>query len=782
MTDDPSRASDTATPLDISPAAVAKARSAGYTDDEIVAHLSQQAPDKFATATKAGYSPTEILQHLAPQSSGLVDSTLQGVASVPAGVAATLKDYTGPGFVGNTLDSVAKAIAPSTYTPAPIVDKDGVHPSNIAAWAAERAPSMAAAIAAARMTPGPWWTKLLGGAAAGVLMGAGNEAQTAASNRTGNENATPNASDLTRGGLTAAAENAAGTIGLSRFLPSAGVVLNTGVKGLARSATSLAKTVAAEGTSGAAQSVAGQVGQSVGTPSGVSVDPAQVADSAAGNAITGGALGALPAARTSLNALKYRAITPDLAPAATQFANRMQQTADGAPLTAGVIPFNGAQRTGAEAFTKARDAVKNELSGAVADLRSRVQLPTDANNVLDAAINGQQPNNRDYATLNRAVQGDPQADNVLNLVRQAHVADIVESTGHLSDDKFTGGISGHVGAALTGHNVGKTALYAGAGAALEGGAGHVIAYSPEALSALAGATVLARMADRLTGARTPAGRFVSNFADGTTPVRQNVAAPQVPPGPSVSPTGPKVPQAPTPWGPPPPVNPADVLTAQQKRQMALDAMPLLRRLAQQAKPVNLPQNFASTLSNPGAPPAPVAPVATQVPGTVPADVLANARAIAAVTAPKASAPEPQITGLTKANGTVGTKTSVDEYVIPRSPYAHLVPSAAAQQFLADAQRGGTTVSYPQGFINSTVRNITDIRNRAAAVAKEVPGVSAGAIAAQFEGVGSQNAAIAHREWLKEHMPQAAAALDQHFSDEAIKGTGNKAGMWKRVGK
>lgn len=45
-----------------------------------------------------------------------------------------MKDYTGPGFVGNTLDSVAKAIAPSTYTPASIVDKAGVHIGNIPSW------------------------------------------------------------------------------------------------------------------------------------------------------------------------------------------------------------------------------------------------------------------------------------------------------------------------------------------------------------------------------------------------------------------------------------------------------------------------------------------------------------------------------------------------------------------------------------------------------------------------------------------------------------------------
>jgi hypothetical protein len=165
-------------------------------------------------------------------------------------------------------------------------------------------------------------------------------------------------------------------------------------------------------------------------------------------------------------------------------------------------------------------------------------LPTDANNVLKAAMSGQQPSTSDYNTLTQAVQGDPQANNVMNLVRQAHVANIVQDSGTLTGKKFVGGLSA-LPTALNAHTAEKTALAATmAGAAIEGGAGHLISYSPEAVLALAGVAGAARIADKLTGARSPAGRFVSNFADGTTPVRQTVPAPQVPVSPSVAPSGP----------------------------------------------------------------------------------------------------------------------------------------------------------------------------------------------------------------------------------------------------
>src|SRR5215831_19300547 len=46
------------------PAAIAKARAAGYSDDDIVKFLSDRAPDQFKAARDAGYSSGDILGHL----------------------------------------------------------------------------------------------------------------------------------------------------------------------------------------------------------------------------------------------------------------------------------------------------------------------------------------------------------------------------------------------------------------------------------------------------------------------------------------------------------------------------------------------------------------------------------------------------------------------------------------------------------------------------------------------------------------------------------------------
>ena len=208
--------------------------------------------------------------------------------------------------------------------------------------------------------------------------------------------------------------------------------------------------------------------------------------------------------------------------AGTQVANRIKQNADGANLNvprigAGIIGGTAAQRLGAAAFTNTQSDIGTELNTAVGNLQG--PLPVDAHNVLSAALKGQQPTPGGYTTLAGALQSDPQGANVLNLVRQAHAADIFSGLGNISGDKFTGGIASRVGSMLTGEHVGKSALAMGMGALAEGGAGHIIAYSPEAIGAVAAATALSRLADSVTGARAPAGRIVSNFADSTTPIR-----------------------------------------------------------------------------------------------------------------------------------------------------------------------------------------------------------------------------------------------------------------------
>jgi hypothetical protein len=896
--------------LTVSPDQIATARKAGYSDDDIANFLAPKAPDQFAAAAKAGYSATEILQHLAPQPSGIVDNLVQGGADALGGVGSTIEKLAGPGLVSGWMQSEAKSIAPKDFVPSSIIDKSGFHTSAILPTLARGAAPTAAAILAGMAAPEALGTAgaVAAGTSAGLAMNTGNQIQTAADNRTGQPNSPSTGADTLRGLLTALPQAAVQAVPLGRYLAPAAALEKTGAAGVTGALKDLGTTAVTQGGANAASDVIGQVGQTIGTPGGTQVDPTQAANAGVVGATTGGLFGANRAVRTGLDAAKYREITPDLQPAATQVANRLQQNADGENLNAGLVGGGAAQRTGADAFNKTKAAISNELSTAATDLQTRTTLPTDAQNVLKATLNGQMPNQRDYGILGNAVQSDPQGANLMNLVRQAHVADIVENSGHLSDDKFSGGIASHITGMLTGHNVAKTGLVALGGAALEGGAGHLIAYSPEVMAGVAGAGALARLADNITGARAPVGRFVRNFADGTTPVRLPAPqAPQPPPTAPVArpgPTGPSVPPTATPWGNGPspvatgttipPVAGGSILTPAVQQQIALRANLAKIAAAQSPQPVAAPAQInplalpkeitgpaanimrgaalaqklkAETLGQEAAKaevnaspyieqkvgsaaniPSPAAAKymakavsganvlaklqsdpeaqaeaaeqekasaasiksqakaatalakvtakASQVPAKGPIDLPAvplrgaadpvmdlgaMRAAVKGAPAPAKSEAAPQITSVTKTNGTVGVAHNQDEYVVPRSPYAHLVPSAAAQQFLADAQKGGATIASKQGFLNGTQRNISDIRARAIAVARDAPGVNPNEIAAQFEGVSTQKSAIAHREWLKKQMPQAAAALDQHFSDEVIQGTKERAGIWKRKG-
>ena len=771
--------------------------------------------------------------HAQQQPSGVVDSLRQGTSDVMSGVGKTLETHGLSGAVSDDLSWAANKVAPDSYTPAPIVDRTGGHPSNIPAWLAHAAPMAAGVILAAGLAPEEASAAVpVGlGAAANWLMSAGNEAQQAAAKRTGDPKATPSTADTVRGDLTAAGESAVGALPVTRFLPSAGTLAKTGTAGAVAALKRLGVTAAAQGAASAGADVAQQAGQTVGTPGGLNIDPTQVANSAAGGVVTGAAFGGKNAARETLDAAKYRDITQDLQAPAAAFANRMAAAADGANLNAGVVGGGAALRTGAEVFNKASAAVHGELSDAVADLRSRVRLPTDANNVLNASLDGQSPTPRDYATLSQAVQGDPQADNVLNLVRQAHVANIVADSGTMTGSKFVGGASS-LPSLLNTHTAEKAGLAAlMAGAAIEGGAGHLIAYSPQAIAALAGVAGAARLADKLTGARSPAGRFVSNFADGTTPVRQTVRAPQVTSGPPVSPTGPKIPQAPTPWGPElpaasPVVNPLDLpkeVSGPASTLMRGAALAAKLRAAQpvpepeaptpQVNPLMLPRTVTGPAANimrgaalaqkmreaqqaQGAAQSPepqnaVNPLALPKNITAPAATLMRGAGIAQRLREAATAPQTPA----KAGGATQALQALPQAQAPASNAAPVtvtktnsgtvsVNSGTGRQKLPIAPYWNLSApEAAQRIMQDRMAANIPISDAGAFLAKtigvlgtlrdKVQAVTQAAPSipavevARFEGIKTQKDAAAYRDYLKREHPAAADALDRVFSNDAI---------------
>jgi hypothetical protein len=459
----------------------------------------------------------------------------QGASDVLGGIGKTLDVHSSPGgdvnAAGKWLESKGNEIAPKDFVPADLTGKNGSL-SNLGLWLARQAPAaggaLGGAVLASALAPEALAGAAATGGAAGTgwLMSAGNEAQEAAAKRTGNPNATPDAADIARGDLTAGAESAVASLPVTRYLPEASVLAKTGAAGAISALKKLAGTAVDQGAASAAADAAHQVGQSVGTPGGVQVNPAEIGGAAVGGAAGGALLGSPKTTQAVLDSLKYREITPDLQQPATQVANRVIQNAGGENLQGSLIRSGGAQRAGQAAVQKTGMDIHNELGSAVADLRSRVNLPVDAQNVLNAAMAGQLPTKSGYATLEAAVANDPQGANVVNLVRQAHAFDVLNESGHHAGGKFTGGLGGAFKHILSGEHVAKSALVGIGAAAFEEGAGHLIAYSPQVLGAAVGGAAFARTLDNITGAQAPAGRFVRNFQDPSVPIRQ--AVPQSP--------------------------------------------------------------------------------------------------------------------------------------------------------------------------------------------------------------------------------------------------------------
>jgi hypothetical protein len=542
---------------DIDPSAIAKAREAGYSDHEIAGFLSEKHPEQFKQASDAGYTPKEILDHLSGSSatpSGVVAGLKQGLSTAISGPNETAKVFAGAS--SDNLDKAAKTIAPENYHPVTgdtFFGPGGVlqNPKNYK-WSqlpqavAEAAPGLGVDIAAARLGARIHpYAGLAAGLGSFALRKLGLTAEQAAETRTGQAGAEPSTEDKLRAAGTTALEAAPQALGVGRFIPGLGVSAAP-AKSIAGAAATLAKTAGAEAAAAGGSNVAGQVGMSVGTDKGLSVDPKEAALSAVTGGATGGLFGSSRLVRDVSDAKTYGKTinTPELENAARDFANRVQSTTGGADLEGNMFNRGSAQRAGLEGLNKAHDAVKNELDQAVG--RVSTPLSTDAMNTLQAIKKGNNPTAAEWQHLETSLGQDPMAPAVMNLARQSHVATMVRDSGSVKDGKLVGGIATKVGEYLTPHAAGKAAL---ASLAAEHAGAHLIAYSPEILATLAGAYGAGRVLDSATGRASPAGRFVSRFADNSGSIRTNPPPapppqPQGNPGQPAGPTGPRMPMNP----------------------------------------------------------------------------------------------------------------------------------------------------------------------------------------------------------------------------------------------
>lgn len=780
------------------------AHQAGLSDASIIDSLrrSGKINDWDVTgALSAGVTPSQLVQAMGgtPQESGVIDSAREGVAAPFLGVAKTLETHIGKNAVSDVINKGANAVGPATYNAAPLYDKQGFHAGNIPSWLAANVPSMGVALTAAKATPGPWWAKALGGAAAGFLMNAGNEDQQAAANRTGKSNTTPSWGDVARGDVTSAVSNAVNALPFTRYFPAANALDKVGVKGVGQALGRYIKTIGAQGLASGASNAVEQAGQSVGTPNGVQVNPTELTNATAGGALSGAYFGARPTLRNALDANAFSDVTndPKLREAATQVANQIKSnTPEDASLNAGVVFSGKAQKAGAVALKKTQINVHSNLDDAISAVKSSVTLPTAAKNVLTGIKEGSVPSPEDYDTLQTALDNTNyrQAPQLMNAVRQAHALQALSEVGHVVEGKFKGGIEGVASHILTGENIGKSAIV-GAAAGLGENAGHIIAYSPHVIGGFAGLTALARLMDNITGAHAPAGRIVRNFANPNVPnayIPQS-AGPASASVPSISPTG-------QPWGPvgpalPPPINPlrlpANIKSPVRNLMRVTQPQGPVMQVPRPgfAPPVGwVPPNVMASASVPPmrgfVPPRTAAPMSNDALGrmngfTTPEDDVVNGskmqREALQNVINKVKAPQvgEAFNGLpiniVKANG--GTSINGEDF--PRSSYAHLDPRAAAEAVYRVNQ---ASVNHPEGYKNSTANRITKERAIMAQIGTEVPGLPVADLTARLEYAPDQTRAKAFREWVKKSYPQAAGALNAYLSDAMIES------LWNRKGK
>lgn len=494
--------------------------------------------------------------------SGAVAGLTNATAEAKNALQETAKDYLGVG-------SGPTAQTDPNYVPADITH-GSYNPLNwnydqLPQKAAELAPGLTQNILAA--TAGAKAGKLVGGArgaAVGGILGsmaslwassAGNAAKKDAQERTGDANAAPNASDLTRAGLTSAASSAAQSLLPTRFIPGANAVKAVGTEGVKQAAQKLLATTAIGGVSGAAGNAIDQFGNSIGTDKGVNVDPSQVLDAGIGNAAVAGLMGAPRGVADVASAARLSKFGGANADATAAYANRLQTAGEGK-----LGKEIGGSKIDFTAHKTAVDNIKNELRDAANNVRSQTPLGPDADNALQRAQEGKPITATDLALIDRATAAAPDGANASFLARQMHVAQQAEQLGSFdaTHKKWSGGASGVLDKNL-GFLLNPTRLVAGTAAT---GLGmHLLgAANPLFAGGLAGSYLGARAVDKLSGMRSPANAFAARFADAAQanrlPTTQPPAPPAPPSAPPVGPWGPRplpqqsVPQV-APPGPPP---------------------------------------------------------------------------------------------------------------------------------------------------------------------------------------------------------------------------------------
>lgn len=544
-----------------------------------------------------------IQQHVGqqePEKGGLLDAAKQGVAGLAKGFGNTA-EVLGADGVGKALNNAGDAVTPTNHADTTLYDDKGFHAENIGNAIAENAPSVAAALTAARLAPGGLIGKLIAAGVVGAGAAFGNNAKDAALKRTGDANAPTNSEDLGHAALRTLPEAAINSLPIGRI---AGAPLaKLGLKGVAGSLGRTALDAAGMGAANAGSNVYDQSLEN-GT-----VDPTQAINAGVTGGLTGLAAGAGRTATDIKAAVKYRALAGEDPAHVREAANRIQDANDN---------LDGSLGNTGDGYTALRSAqsdVGNEFNNTAKSLYSKT-LGQEPLNILARAKAGVPLSDSDAATLDAATNNTQGVQDLQRLAGVQRSLKAFGDTGNVNDQSgtFKGGFSSTMENHIRGL-VNPTSAIAGTAIASMGGS-HLLAYSPHALATLGGAYGLSRLMDFASGARSPVKDIVNRFAqDVPTPPIQPTAQPvgsgtgaanlaqqaanitgrPGPTGPGMS--GPKPspwtfpPQAPQP-APPQQPNISPVAMAMLKKQMA-----------------NPPQAPAQPAQPPATPPLNLSPVA-----------------------------------------------------------------------------------------------------------------------------------------------------------------------------
>ena len=523
----------------------------------------------------------------AQEPSGAYAGAKRGLAQLAHGVAETAKQNFG---IGDGFDK-----RDPNYVPA-----DPYKPSQWGQLITENIPSMGTAIlggkVAAAMAPGKFKipAALLGATGAGWLMSSGDTIKDRAANN-GHED--PSTSDKVIGNLTSGAGAVASAVPAARLVPGLNRVTGAGTSAAGSALAKALTTVGSGIAGGAASDLATQVGTTAGTDQGLTVDPSRVGGAAITGGVTSGALASPGVAGDFIRAGTLRKYVGDNEAASKNYATRLEAAGNG---------DLGKAKVDADAHNRVLGDLKTELADAAGKVRQQVKLSPEAENTLSALQKGTKVNPDEIARLDRETAGAPDGANTALLSRTLHVADMVGDRGSRTDKGWAGGLSGKLDKSVDFY-LNPLRVAGGIGATAAGL--HVFGlFNPKLVGSIALGYGAARMADNLTGLRSPAKTFAEHFADRNAQLRvptapqPPAAAPPAPGGQAQGPWGPKpLPQTAVPQVAPPAATagPDPLIAATMARisLMQQPQAPAPQPQAPQIDPLNLPTSITKAAKN-----------------------------------------------------------------------------------------------------------------------------------------------------------------------------------------